>query len=565
VNYVGKAPGPGVSDSTLVGYQKKDEKGVADGYAALDGTGVVPDGQIPPEVTRDTELAAAISAHVLAPDPHPQYLTVAEGDAAYELFGAVAAHVALPDPHAQYLTSAEGNAAYAPIGQMAAHIAADDHVIYLNRDGSRAMTGQLTLFANPVLPAQAANKAYVDATVIGINQVTTQSNATGDAQLTVQAAWNAQANAAGIVRPANTIMFYRWPSTLQNLYRYTGTQNGPAGWASVATDWLQTTGIVEAPNDGQSYGRKNLGWENVTLPINAGIAAHVALADPHPVYLTSAEGNAAYEVIGAVAAHVALADPHVQYQKESEKGVANGYASLDSGGTVPDAQISALIARDTEVTAAINAHVALPDPHPQYLTSAEGNAAYEAFGAVAAHVALADPHVQYQKESEREIASGYAGLDAQLRLTGVTRLPLADTDGKFLVRRAGAMTYAILLDADIPATIARDSEVTSALSAYVPLTQKAAANGVASLDSSGVVPDAQIPAAIARDSEVTAAIATHSAQADPHTVYQLESQKAVANGYASLDGTGKVPSSQIPVTPGGATIEDAITYAVALG
>lgn len=37
--------------------------------------------------------------------------------------------------------------------------------------------------------------------------------------------------------------------------------------------------------------------------------------------------------------HVAHSDPHTGYQKESEKGVANGYASLDAGGKVPTAQI----------------------------------------------------------------------------------------------------------------------------------------------------------------------------------------------------------------------------------
>lgn len=40
-----------------------------------------------------------------------------------------------------------------------------------------------------------------------------------------------------------------------------------------------------------------------------------------------------------VTAHEAAADPHTGYQKESEKGVANGYASLDASGDVPVAQV----------------------------------------------------------------------------------------------------------------------------------------------------------------------------------------------------------------------------------
>lgn len=46
--------------------------------------------------------------------------------------------------------------------------------------------------------------------------------------------------------------------------------------------------------------------------------------------------------------------------------------------------------------------------------------------------------------------------------------------------------------------------------------------------------------------EPAGGIATHAAAADPHTGYQREAEKAAANGYASLDGTGKVPSAQLP-------------------
>jgi hypothetical protein len=47
-----------------------------------------------------------------------------------------------------------------------------------------------------------------------------------------------------------------------------------------------------------------------------------------------------YELAGAVAAHEAAADPHAGYQKETEKGQANGYASLGAGGQVPMAQLA---------------------------------------------------------------------------------------------------------------------------------------------------------------------------------------------------------------------------------
>lgn len=72
------------------------------------------------------------------------------------------------------------------------------------------------------------------------------------------------------------------------------------------------------------------------------VTAHEALADPHPGYVTTAEGAA---LIGA---HEAAGDPHPGY--------------------VTTAEGAALIA----------AHEAAGDPHPNYLTAAEGNAAYAA-------------------------------------------------------------------------------------------------------------------------------------------------------------------------------------------
>lgn len=61
--------------------------------------------------------------------------------------------------------------------------------------------------------------------------------------------------------------------------------------------------------------------------------------------------------------------------------IPNLDAAKITTGTFADSQIPASIARDTEVAAAITAHAALTDPHPQYLTPAEGNAAYASLGA----------------------------------------------------------------------------------------------------------------------------------------------------------------------------------------
>ena len=78
---------------------------------------------------------------------------------------------------------------------------------------------------------------------------------------------------------------------------------------------------------------------DVSAAVDAAIAAHVALPDPHSQYLTSSEASSAIDA--GIAAHVALPDPHSQYLKTSDASSA--------------------------IDARIAAHVALPDPHVQYL------------------------------------------------------------------------------------------------------------------------------------------------------------------------------------------------------
>jgi hypothetical protein len=126
--------------------------------------------------------------------------------------------------------------------------------------------------------------------------------------------------------------------------------------------------------------------------IGSAVAAHVAAADPHPGYLTQAEGDSRYrqsataltdgdipagiardsEVTAAIGAHEAAADPHSQYLTQAE---GDG-RYRQSATALSDSDIPAGIARDSEVAAAIGAHEAAADPHPGYLTAAEANAAY---------------------------------------------------------------------------------------------------------------------------------------------------------------------------------------------
>jgi hypothetical protein len=95
---------------------------------------------------------------------------------------------------------------------------------------------------------------------------------------------------------------------------------------------------------------------------------------------------------GGVTTHSALTNPgmttgddHTQYQLRAEKGVANGYASLDSGVLIPIAQIPT-------ISHASLSNLLVGNPHTQY--------------------ALASALASYQPLADKDVNSGYAGLDA---------------------------------------------------------------------------------------------------------------------------------------------------------
>jgi hypothetical protein len=89
------------------------------------------------------------------------------------------------------------------------------------------------------------------------------------------------------------------------------------------------------------------------------VEAALAEAAQSLITLQGAISDVADADAAALTAHENASDPHPGYQLESEKGQASGYAGLDAGGKVPDGQLPAALARDSEVTAAVAAEAAL--------------------------------------------------------------------------------------------------------------------------------------------------------------------------------------------------------------
>lgn len=154
------------------------------------------------------------------------------------------------------------------------------------------------------------------------------------------------------------------------------------------------------------------------------------------------------------------------------------------------------------------------------------------------HATAADPHTGYQLETGKGAASGYASLDGD----------------------------SLVPDAQLASTIARTADITTHANAADPHTgyqkesEKAAASGYASLDGTGRVPVAQLATGTPdgtlylRDDRTWQLPsgpppADHGALLgltdDDHTQYQKESEKSAASGYASLDGTTKVPTAEL--------------------
>lgn len=219
--------------------------------------------------------------------------------------------------------------------------------------------------------------------------------------------------------------------------------------------------LTDAPVDGETYGRKDAAWVPLAALVS-GVASvngqsGVVVLDAADVGADAA-GTGASQAASAVAAHVALSDPHPQYLTPSA-----GNAAYDAIGAA---------------ASAVGTHVAASDPHPQYLTPAEGDAAYDALGAAASavstHIAASDPHPQYNTQSEGD-ARYERGLTAGTNITIDRTNPAAPVisasggGGGGAVDSVNGQTGVVVLDAaDVGADAA--GTAAAAVSAHVAAT-----------------------------------------------------------------------------------------------
>jgi hypothetical protein len=255
-------------------------------------------------------------------------------------------------------------------------------------------------------------------------------------------------------------------------------------------------------------------------------------------YITAADAKAAIDniyddkldvaggtITGFIAVDGALGNPTLSSHLTT-KGYVDGRLALipGAGGEVVEIDHGTLTGLDG-------------DDHPHYHNDARGDLRYEALGAVATHAAALDPHPVYltAAEAPQPASTTPVVTDGTAAAVG-TGTTYARNDHRHSVTFGTPIALGGANSAGTASSIARSD--------HVHVYPTAANVGAAAASHSHVEGD--LPATLATDTEVATAVSNHAAAADPHTGYQKETERAVANGYASLDATVKVPIAQIP-------------------
>lgn len=114
--------------------------------------------------------------------------------------------------------------------------------------------------------------------------------------------------------------------------------------------------------------------EELATDYAAADTAHAGAANPHPGYLTEAEGDARYWQLSTDLATQVELDAHINDTTDAHDASAISFSAV---GSIAATDVQAAIAEvASEYAAADSAHTAAGDPHSQYLTQAEGDARY---------------------------------------------------------------------------------------------------------------------------------------------------------------------------------------------
>ena len=223
-----------------------------------------------------------------------------------------------------------------------------------------------------------------------------------------------------------------------------------------------------------------------------------------------------------------LADGEFGYEKDTAKAkIGNGVANWVSLAYLSDAQLSD--------------HLAASDPHPQYMTLAESDAAYTP---IAHNTNTSNPH---------------SVTKAQVGLGSVDNTSDADKP----VSTAQVTAIGLKLDATHAGTggAAHANVVAAGAAGFMTGADKTKLDGIEASANNYTHPANHAPSIITQDSSnrfVTDAEKTtwSGKQAALGFTPENSANKGAVNGYAGLDAGGKIPAGQLP-----SYVDDVLEYA----
>lgn len=299
------------------------------------------------------------------------------------------------------------------------------------------------------------------------------------------------------------------------------------------------TAVPAGPAGDDYWHHRHVGDPDANPPVSHSTLLDLG-ADDHPMYQDENESAAiaAFEATEAVADHAAVVDAHhVAFVQSDHDALANphhaAFTSTDHAN----------LANPHHVAFVQSDHDALANPHHVAFVQDDHDALPNAHHSNALdHASTNDPTAG--QKAALAGTNGAPGVGNEYVSTSDVRM----TDARTPVNHAH-------IDGDLPASIARDAEVTTAVSnhsgaadPHTGYVQEAAVPGGelgGTYASPTVDPTHSGSSHAGVEAAAADALATHVAASDSHTGYQKESEKAQANGYASLGAGALVPIAQL--------------------
>ena len=241
----------------------------------------------------------------------------------------------------------------------------------------------------------------------------------------------------------------------------------------------------------------------------------------------------------------------------SEKGAANGLATLGADSKIPANQLPSLAIKDTFTVASQAAMLAL--------VAQRGDMAIRTDNGDTFVLASDDPTTL---GDWKKLTNGYTSPVASVAgKTGAVTLVKADVglgnvDNTADASKPVSTAMQTALDAKAATVhthaISDTTNLQTTLDAKIPLTQRGAASGVATLDTGTKIPIAQVPTGT---TSTTVSLGNHT-----HTIANVTSlqttldakipltQRAAASGVATLDASTKIPIAQVPTGTTASTV-----------